>query len=152
MIFFTLVWKSAGTPRKFSNPMWREVKCRANRNFSYLNKYTPKRQGYLNCVLCLDHEKQNVEYLNSFCIFTWYAQKRQDIWRYLNFVYNFTDKGKSGRNLQRLASRGTADQLYFQARSLYCLTRATCFGFFLHLSSGTGITIEEKINTWYTKH
>lgn len=71
----------------------------------------------------------------------------QHVKRYPIFVYTFTDKGKSGRNFQRLASSETADQLSIQKRCLYCPKRDTCFGFLLQLSSGTGITIEEKINT-----
>lgn len=52
----------------------------------------------------------------------------QDVPLYHVFVYNFTDKGKSGRNLQLLANRGTAGQLFIHARSFDCPKRATCFG------------------------
>ena len=138
---------------KFSNPMWRDVKCRVNRNCSnvWINTH-PRDRGIWTAHFVWTTKRRNFAYLNSCCISTWYAQKRQDIQLYLIFAYNYMDKGMSGRNLQRLTSRGMADQLYIQTRSLYCPKRATCFGCFLHLLSDTGLTIEQKINKWYTKH
>jgi hypothetical protein len=48
-----------------------------------------------------------------------------------------------------LASRGTADQLFIQARSFDCLKRATCFGFFIHLSSDKDNNRSENKHVMY---
>jgi len=150
--FFALVGKSAGT-------LWNSpVHCDGMWNVGQIGivrvwiNTRPRDRGIRAAHIVRATKRRNFQYLNYYCISTWYAQKTQDMWRYLIFVYKFTDKGKSGRSMQLLASRGTADQLYIQARSLYYPKRVTCFGFLPHLSSGTGITIEGKINTWCTKY
>jgi len=150
MIFFWCV-KTSWDTIKFSSPMW------GMWNFGQIGivrvsiNTRPRTRGIRAAHFVRTTKGRNFEYL-IYCISTWYAQKREDIKHYLIFAYNFTDKGKSGTNLQRLTSRRAADQFYIQKRCLYCSKRATCFGFLLHLSSGTGITIEEKTYTWYTKY